>query len=827
VTHGNGTWLVTGAASYAYSSDGIYWTIENSALGSFYGVGFDGIRYFATNPNNGADPAIIYQLLVSSIPMKRQVVMEKGFASAGPDYLKSLPSASALGTDQNGKVIDIELSNAADPAKGAGLVGYKGRAVRDRLSEPGVSVMDHGAVADYVKPTIAAPAPALNTDNQAAFQAAADEAASLGVPLIVPPGSYYLGSKFTCSVDMVIDGEICIDHRTALYNPGHGGGISSLPTAVVWSGSNRVATGAGGFWSPGRHRYDPALPGAVNGGMYCFILMEGAVGAPSVGNLVSGLMLVNGHYGAVMVGSYCQYPWIDNCRFLGNGYQVLYDDMNTAFKSRGSFGIRTTNCIFRGEDWTATATAWATTNNAWGGDPIEYNAPAEGTTDCVADNNDIRECYSASVVGGIGIGLAKVRGFSVCGNYIRRTHHDGIHVEDGSYDGIVSDNKVWLATQGAGSAYITCEKSYGIEFADNICGGGFAMNGGIGFSGPWLPPTSKHVLVTGNYLGAALLIINQSNVTVRDNEVHRVSDLAPSAGNDGIQITAGPATADSDMQNILVEDNRVTGFYRGIAITGDPDCIVSDVRVRNNYAPPNPLSTAPAADKSVYVTQATNVELVANEAIGFNARRLTYATSVPEGVVVGNKGDLISCRTGGTYSGVYWGKVSGDNSTGAWMPLGHLGVFILDRTDGTAITPWARWVRYRGTGGHNFAIAAPTETGRILEFSHNGTGAAITITPASGTIAGLASVSVPVGYVLTIVDANNGTWQIQSMHGISTGWGADTGTAKKTANATYSGTASAGYVQAEMQAAMNALRDATQTIKALKDALLTNLSIAP
>jgi hypothetical protein len=52
-----------------------------------------------------------------------------------------------------------------------------------------------------------------------------------------------------------------------------------------------------------------------------------------------------------------------------------------------------------------------------------------------------------------------------------------------------------------------------------------------------------------------------------------------------------------------------------------------------------------------------------------------------------------------------------------------------------------------------------------------------------------------------------------------TGWGADTGTAKKTANATYSGTASAGYVQAEMTAVMNALRDATQTIKALKDAL--------
>lgn len=52
-----------------------------------------------------------------------------------------------------------------------------------------------------------------------------------------------------------------------------------------------------------------------------------------------------------------------------------------------------------------------------------------------------------------------------------------------------------------------------------------------------------------------------------------------------------------------------------------------------------------------------------------------------------------------------------------------------------------------------------------------------------------------------------------------TGWSIDTGTAKRTANATCAGTASAEYVQAEMTAVMNALRDATQTIKALKDDL--------
>lgn len=53
-----------------------------------------------------------------------------------------------------------------------------------------------------------------------------------------------------------------------------------------------------------------------------------------------------------------------------------------------------------------------------------------------------------------------------------------------------------------------------------------------------------------------------------------------------------------------------------------------------------------------------------------------------------------------------------------------------------------------------------------------------------------------------------------------TGWAADTGTAKRTTNATYSGTAEAAYTQATIQTLMNALRDATQTIKAMKDDLI-------
>jgi hypothetical protein len=56
----------------------------------------------------------------------------------------------------------------------------------------------------------------------------------------------------------------------------------------------------------------------------------------------------------------------------------------------------------------------------------------------------------------------------------------------------------------------------------------------------------------------------------------------------------------------------------------------------------------------------------------------------------------------------------------------------------------------------------------------------------------------------------------------NTGWAADTGTAKKTANATYNATAEASYTQTTIQTLMNAVRDLSQTQKAVKDALITH-----
>lgn len=732
---------------------------------------------------------------------KRAAVSALGLAAQPP-----IASKRILGN----KTGTSGVPSALTPTEAAGVLGVS----------RGVSVVDHGAVADYNKDFYT------GTNNTTAFQAAADQAALLGLPLVVPPGSYYLGSAIICTVDIIGGGEICIDHRTANRNTGYGGPRSVLPTAVVLRGSGKQIKDVN-FWAPGRHLYDPALPGAVNFGMYNFVLIEGTVGSPSAANLISRCKFYGGSFGSVMFGSYCVFPCVNSCEFYGSGYHVLYDDMTSSFRAVGGYGFHISNNKFQGYDWTSTATAWATANSAWGGDPIEINAPASGTNNVSIVGNRIDDAYSSTTASGIAIGLAKVQKFQIVGNYINRCSLDGIHVEDQSSDGIISDNFAYLTNQAGGGGSLTMQQAFGITISGNRLGRNLSINGANGYAGPFLPNTSDYVKICGNYINGLLFVINQSNVIVDNNDIHNLSLSAPSAGADGIQITTGPASADSSMTNVLVENNRVSGCYRGISVVGAAGIsTITNVRVKRNYVPANPLSGAPAADKGVYVgTGTSGIEVTDNYDIGAAARIIPYRSgSVAEAQVIGNKGDL--CTTGATnYADNFWLKRSGTNSTGGWIPVGHLGVKISARSDGSAIDAWTRHVRYNGTGGHNFAIATATESGRKLSFGHYGTGSPITVTPASGTINGLSSISIPAGYVVDIVDDNNNSWHIEAVGGIQTGWAADTGTAKKTANATYSGTASATYSQSEMTGVMNALRDATQTIKALKDLLIARYEI--
>lgn len=61
----------------------------------------------------------------------------------------------------------------------------------------------------------------------------------------------------------------------------------------------------------------------------------------------------------------------------------------------------------------------------------------------------------------------------------------------------------------------------------------------------------------------------------------------------------------------------------------------------------------------------------------------------------------------------------------------------------------------------------------------------------------------------------------------SGGWSIWTGTPDQTSHATYSGTASVGYVQAELQGVMDKLQQITEAFKALQDTLLAGGEIKP
>lgn len=145
------------------------------------------------------------------------------------------------------------------------------------------------------------------------------------------------------------------------------------------------------------------------------------------------------------------------------------------------------------------------------------------------------------------------------------------------------------------------------------------------------------------------------------------------------------------------------------------------------------------------------------------------------------------------------------------------------------------WLTGNVTGTH-FQISGNATNGIVLSGAYSGSAIRI---PAQTYIGMDNAATIRMSYGVTAnlwgfynstterfaINMTTGALRVNGLEVVgarNTGWTADTGTAKKTANATYSGTASVGYVQAEMQAVMNAVRDATQTIKALKDASITH-----
>lgn len=139
ITAGNGIFLVLGLYGYAYSNDGLRWYSFPTSL-SFACVGFDGVRFFATNASTLAtnNTPKIWQLLVDQIAALRHIVAEDGMTVDKELYLPQLPSVNILGTDEIGRVVSktVDLTShgkympTMDPASAVsvmipGLVGTR------------------------------------------------------------------------------------------------------------------------------------------------------------------------------------------------------------------------------------------------------------------------------------------------------------------------------------------------------------------------------------------------------------------------------------------------------------------------------------------------------------------------------------------------------------------------------------------------------------------------------------------------------------------------------------------------------------------------------
>ncbi len=145
---------------------------------------------------------------------------------------------------------------------------------------------------------------------------------------------------------------------------------------------------------------------------------------------------------------------------------------------------------------------------------------------------------------------------------------------------------------------------------------------------------------------------------------------------------------------------------------------------------------------------------------------------------------------------------------------------------GSAVTKkqtWADWHEWRSRDGTQGLMV---HNGTTLTFDDSGGDNILQATSTNFAIgADVALIGISGGVPRMDIPASNGAYWIDGTRVIRariTGWSADTGTAKRTANATYSGTAEIAYTQATVQTLMDKVRDLSQTVKALKDDLISH-----
>jgi len=127
----------------------------------------------------------------------------------------------------------------------------------------------------------------------------------------------------------------------------------------------------------------------------------------------------------VVIGDTATDTYITDCYHKDEGYGILVNDPT------GSSGL-----FVRGNHFEYDGDA------AGEGDGVEINAPTNGFTNFDISNNYIAGYIDANANQGIGIGVAKGSRGVISNNIIEDVEHDGIHIENESYEIEVTGNNV-------------------------------------------------------------------------------------------------------------------------------------------------------------------------------------------------------------------------------------------------------------------------------------------------------------------------------------------------------------------------------------------------
>ena len=209
---------------------------------------------------------------------------------------------------------------------------------------------------------------------------------------------------------------------------------------------------------------------------------------------------------------------IERSRFVGVGYGILLNP--GALDARG---LQVRNNVFRQVC----------------SDSIEINGATGGTAGRVRDvritGNDIGPACGEGDSSGFGVGLAGVRGFTVARNTITGTRNEGVHLEDGTSNGRVTDNTITGGGTGSRPAIAIYRTTAGVLIDDNRIRD-FAGSG---------------IAVLWDSVGSA------SRITIRDNAVTRVKG-------DGVVVAGDLGTGP-----FVVDGNTIaTTGGNGISVAG-------------------------------------------------------------------------------------------------------------------------------------------------------------------------------------------------------------------------------------------------------------------